>query len=82
MPEYQNKSGDSPILWFDVETDDDGQVLAIEIQLRPSGRRRRPITYRYEPPIAATLAELARAGRGLATFLARERPRFAARWVG
>src|SRR5262249_28000772 len=81
MPAYANQSGDSPILWFDVATDD-GPVLAIDIQFRPSRRRRRPITYRYEGPIAATLAELARAGQGLATHLAREKPRYAARWVG
>jgi hypothetical protein len=78
MPAYANISGTSPIEWFDIELE--GDAPAIEIRFRRT-RRRRATTYRYEGAVAVTLIELALVGRGLATFLAREKPGYAARFI-
>jgi len=80
MPAYANKSGDSPIIGYELEADDDGRVVALEVTFRHR-KRRRLTTYRYEGAIAAALAPLAIAGSGLAAHIARERPRYVARWV-
>jgi hypothetical protein len=78
MPAHANTSSTSPIVWFDIDTD--GDAPAIEIQFRHT--RRRATTYRYEGAVAVTLIELALVGSGLATYLAREKPTYAAKWVG
>ena len=79
MPAYANTTGTSPIEWFDIDAE--GEHPSIEIRFRRT-KRRRATTYRYEGAVAVTLIELALVGRGLATFIAREKPSHVARFVG
>lgn len=74
MPAYQNTSGSSPIEWYEVTEDG-----AIEIRFTGQGRRRSR-TYRYEGAVVTTLVELAEAGSGLATFIARHQPQHSQSW--
>ena len=76
MPVYANNAGSSPIESYELGED------SIEIRFRR--QRRRPArTYLYTAASTAalnSLIELATAGSGLATFIARERPDHAGRW--
>lgn len=79
MTAYANLSGSSPIESFAI----DPEGRWIDIRFRREGRTPAR-TYRYSddscPEALASLMELATAGSGLATFIARERPDYSRRW--
>ena len=78
MTAYANISGSSPIESFAL----DPEGRWIEVRFRRQGKTPTR-TYRYSddscPEALTSLIELATAGSGLATFIARERPEYDAR---
>jgi hypothetical protein len=76
---YGNRSGKSPIDAFDV-TGDPAEGEDAEILIRFKASKRKPgRVYRYFGDVAQVLIELARAGHGLASYIAREQPAYASR---